>query len=376
MAIANANPFVQQRNLRAGSAYVRRSDRGVICVSGADRLTWLDGLVSQQVRALAPGASAETLILTPQGRVQYQLSVVDDGQCTFLILDTSAISELAEWLDAMIFSGDVTVREEPDLSVWGVFAGVANDVLATALAGDPVASASGAHSPDAHSPDATAPDVLASDTTAPVVWHDPWNALVSGGVQYATDQHPGAAWTYREYLVPSAAEPRVEAALNTAGFGPADLAAWDALRIATWRPRLEAEGDEALLPHEVDWMRSAVHMSKGCYRGQETVAKVHNLGAPPRRLVLLHLDGMSDTLPERGNEVLLDGTAVGHITSAARHGEDGPIALALVKRTTEETATLDVVTEETVARATQVVVVPTSAGHAVTVEKLPRLRDR
>jgi hypothetical protein len=85
---------------------------------------------------------------------------------------------------------------------------------------------------------------------------------------------------------------------------------------------------------------------------------------------------MSDTLPEHGNEVLLDGAPVGHITSAARHGEDGPIALALVKRSTSETAILDVVTEEAVARATQVIVVPTSAGHAVTVEKLPRLRDR
>jgi folate-binding Fe-S cluster repair protein YgfZ len=117
-------------------------------------------------------------------------------------------------------------------------------------------------------------------------------------------------------------------------------------------------------------------MSKGCYRGQETVAKVHNLGAPPRRLVLLHLDGMSDTLPERGNPVQLDGDTVGHITSAARHGEDGPIALALVKRATSEAATLDVLTDDAVARATQVVVVPSSAGHAVTVERLPRLRDR
>jgi folate-binding protein YgfZ len=356
MSIANANPFVQQRDLQAGNAYVRRSDRGVICLTGADRLTWLDGLVSQQVRALAPGSSAETLILTPQGRVQYQLSVVDDGRCTFLVLDATAVPELVEWLDAMIFSGDVEVRAEPALSVWGVFAGAANDVVASALAGGL--------------------DASASDVHVPVVWHDPWNALVAGGVQYASDQHPGEAWTYREYLVPSATERQVEAALEAAGIGLADFGAWDALRIAAWRPRLESEGDEALLPHEVDWMRSAVHMSKGCYRGQETVAKVHNLGAPPRRLVLLHLDGMSDTLPERGNDVTLDGATVGHITSAARHGQDGPIALALVKRTTDEAATLDVLTEETVARATQVVVVPTSAGHAVTVEKLPRLRDR
>ena len=130
MAIADANPFVQQRNLHAGTSYVLRPDRGVICLTGADRLTWLDGLVSQQVRAMAPGESVETLILTPQGRVQHQVSVVDDGRCCYLILNTSAIAELAEWLDAMIFSGDVSVQAAPDLSVWGVFAGTANDALA------------------------------------------------------------------------------------------------------------------------------------------------------------------------------------------------------------------------------------------------------
>ena len=350
MAIANANPFVQQRELLSGSAVVSRADRSVICLTGADRLTWLDGLVSQQVRALEPGRSVETLILTPQGRVQYQVSVVDDGARTSLILDASAAPALAEWLDAMIFSGDVAVHAQPELAVWGAFAGAASDACESALA--------------------------ESQEEAVAVWHDPWSALATGGVQYAAEPHPGNAWTYREYLVPLAAAARVTAALNAAGIGTVDLAAWDALRIAAWRPRLEAEGDDALLPHEVDWMRSAVHMSKGCYRGQETVAKVHNLGAPPRRLVLLHLDGMSDTLPEHGNEVLLDGVPVGHITSAARHGEDGPIALALVKRSTSETAILDVVTEDAVARATQVIVVPTSAGHAVTVEKLPRLRDR
>ena len=351
MAIANANPFIQQRELLSGSAVVPRADRSVVRLTGADRLTWLDGLVSQQVRALEPGCSVETLVLTPQGRVQYQVSVVDDGTRTFLILDAAAAPALTEWLDAMIFSGDVAVHAESEVTVWGAFAGAASHALESALAG-------------------------ATSGEAIVAWHDPWNALATGGVQYAAEPHPGNAWTYREYLVPLAATAQVTAALNAADIATAELGAWDALRIAAWRPRLEAEGDEALLPHEVDWMRSAVHMSKGCYRGQETVAKVHNLGAPPRRLVLLHLDGMSDTLPEHGNEVLLDGVPVGHITSAARHGEDGPIALALVKRSTSESAILDVVTEEAVARATQVIVVPTSAGHAVTVEKLPRLRDR
>jgi tRNA-modifying protein YgfZ len=75
-----------------------------------------------------------------------------------------------------------------------------------------------------------------------------------------------------------------------------------------------------------------VHLDKGCYRGQETVARVHNLGRPPRRLVRLHLDGSVDHLPAHGDPVQHDGKQVGFVGSAARHHELGPVALALVKR--------------------------------------------
>jgi folate-binding protein YgfZ len=112
--------------------------------------------------------------------------------------------------------------------------------------------------------------------------------------------------------------------------------------VAAWRPRLGFETDHRTIPHEVDWLRTAVHLHKGCYRGQETVARVHNLGRPPRRLVFLHLDGSGHTLPARGAAVELDGRAVGHLTSVARHFEDGPIALALVKRNTPVEAVLAV----------------------------------
>jgi folate-binding protein YgfZ len=123
--------------------------------------------------------------------------------------------------------------------------------------------------------------------------------------------------------------------------GPvAGVWALEALRIADGRPRLGLETDHRTIPHELGWLETAVHLDKGCYRGQETVARVHNLGRPPRRLVLRHLDGSESVLPEHGEPVLLGDRAVGTVTSAARHYELGPIALALVKRSTPVEETL------------------------------------
>jgi len=116
--------------------------------------------------------------------------------------------------------------------------------------------------------------------------------------------------------------------------------ALDALRVAAGRPRFGLETDHRTIPHEVGWIPSAVHLDKGCYRGQETVARVQNLGRPPRRLVLLHLDGSDSELPAHGDPVLLDGREVGRVTTAARHFELGPIALAVVKRSTPADADL------------------------------------
>jgi len=110
--------------------------------------------------------------------------------------------------------------------------------------------------------------------------------------------------------------------------------ALEALRIVSGRPRFGLETDHRTIPHEVGWLGSAVHLDKGCYRGQETVARVHNLGRPPRRLVLLHLDGSDSELPVHGDPVMVEDRQVGFVTSSARHYELGPVALALVKRST------------------------------------------
>jgi folate-binding protein YgfZ len=219
-----------------------------------------------------------------------------------------------------------------------------------------------------------------------------------GGHSYADrDHHPGHDWTYRETLV-RRSDLDALAALPADRLAVAGTLALEALRIEAWRPRLATEVDERTIPHELDWMRSAVHLAKGCYRGQETVAKVHNIGHPPRRLVMLHLDGSDGVLPERGAEVVLAPTAtadvapeaetaggaaeasevaapksVGHVTSVALHHELGPIALALVKRGTDEAAPLAVVADDLLVAAAQEIVVPASAGAAAGVPRLPRL---
>ena len=126
----------------------------------------------------------------------------------------------------------------------------------------------------------------------PLAWVDPWPPIGAGSVAYGpVDDHPGAGWRHREVLVPRAssrAGPSTE---------PVGMWAFEALRVEAARPRLGFETDHRTIPHELDWLRTAVHLEKGCYRGQETVARVHNLGRPPRRLVLLHLDGSEASLP-------------------------------------------------------------------------------
>src|SRR5258706_5976118 len=144
-----------------------------------------------------------------------------------------------------------------------------------------------------------------------------------------------------DLLVPRSA---VDGVVSTLGVPLAGLWAFEALRVSDRRPRLGKETDHRTLPAEVGWLADAVHLDKGCYRGQETVARVHNLGRPPRRLVLLHLDGVStDELPAQGTDVsTVDGRVVGFVGTAVRHHELGLVALAVVKRSVEDAESLRV----------------------------------
>ena len=331
------NLLGEQKRLAAGEAVVDLADRAVIALTGEDRLTWLDSLTSQSIAGLQPGQSAETLLLDPTGRLEYDIRVLDDGATTWLLVEGGEAPGLAEWLGRMVFMLRVEVTDRStEFATIGTLG---------------------------------APEIaVAAPNGVPLVWHDPWVTVVAGGHQYSlAAEHPSAAWTYSEILVPRSDLAAV-AALPVAG-----TRALEALRIAAWRPRLATEADERTIPHELDWLRSAVHLSKGCYRGQETIAKVHNLGHPPRRLVLLHLDGSEGVLPASGDAVLLDEVEVGRVTSAALHYELGPIALAVIKRTTDPAATLTVRAEVDIAAA-QEIIVPPSAGAEAEIPKLPRLR--
>src|SRR5262250_1768988 len=172
-----------------------------------------------------------------------------------------------------------------------------------------------------------------------------------------------------DVVVPRDRLPEISAALEHDGAAVAGLDAYEALRIAAHRPRLGLDTDHRTLPHEVGWIDTAVHLTKGCYRGQETVARVHNLGHPPRRLVFLHLDGSEDRLPGHGDPVTSEGTQVGFTGSVARHFELGPIGLALIKRTVPVDAAL----RAGGVPAAQEVIVPPDAGANVKVAlKRPR----
>lgn len=353
-------PLPEQRALEAGTAFVDLSHRGVVTVTGVDRLTWLNSMTSQQLTRLQPGESTETLLLDPNGRIERVIRVVDDGETAWLLVDAGSAEPLTAFLSRMRFALRVEVHDVSDeYAAVLAFAGRASDAL---------------------------------ETLAPVVvWVDPWAQVAPGGVQYAaTEAHAGADWSARQYVFPRAELARVAALDGADGLRAAGLLALEALEVRAWRPSQEADVDERAIPHELDWLRTAVHLNKGCYRGQETIAKVHNLGHPPRRLVMLHLDGSAGELPVAGALVYAAGAAtaerprpVGRITRAALHHEWGGIALALLKRSVAEDATLEVVAGETgadakapvteVIAANQDVIVPASAGRAREIPKLGRL---
>lgn len=341
------NPLGEQRALASGLAIAPLGDRAVIAVPGEDRLSWLDSLTSQAVAHLAPGESTELLVLDPQGRVEHVASVLDDGETTWLIVDAPDAEPLLAWLRRMRFRLRVDPRDaSAEVAVIGG--------TATALAALHPSAPNG----------------------VPLVWVDPWPRVAAGGWGYAaTEPHPGAERDWSEAIVSRAEESRIAAAAAAGEIALAGLSAADALRIAAWRPR-RADVDERSLPHELDWLRTAVHLSKGCYRGQETVAKVHNLGHPPRRLVALQLDGSDSVLPVSGAEVRLGDDVVGAVTSAALHFEDGPIALALVRRSVPVDADLAVETVEGPVAAAQEVIVPPEAGATANIPRMPRLSRR
>ena len=370
------NPLREQALLAQGQAWTWLS-RDVVEVSGADRLSYLTTVSSQVLTDLEnDGQSRQVLFLDANGHILYAalavsalvpapvsggLSGADDAartaaaaagqasassatpgasvpaekaapgeQSVLLLVDAGCGDGLAQLLNSRRFMLRVQAQVRPDLQVAGAI-------------GDGVQKLA---------------DVVKNLVTT---WHDPWPGITPGGSTYFTGaRHPGANYRAggvvvaleagqaapgQEQALGQEAAPGQEQALSqeaapgqATGLTQVGELAWEALRIEAGLPRWACEVDARAIPNELDWLRTGVHLNKGCYPGQETIARTVNLGRPPRRLVQLQLAGWQGQLPEVGARVYLPagdnpaGKAVGTITSVARHWELGNIALALVRR--------------------------------------------
>ena len=315
------DPHGEQRLLARGEGWVDLSHRGVITVTGPDRLSWLHSLTTQHVEALAPGGSALDLVLSPHGHVEHELHLVDDGTTTWITVERDRVAPLVAHLDRMRFLLRVEVAD------------VSGD---HAVVAEPLAERHPEH-----------PTFVLPHEFGELEAHD------DASLKYVP--HRPAVWVGREVVVP-----RADLAAYVEGRPGAGTWAWEALRVAAAVPRLGFETDHRTIPQEVGWVPSAVHLDKGCYRGQETVARVHNLGRPPRRLVQLHLDGSAGRTPARSEPVLHEGRVVGTLTSVALHADLGPVGLAVVKRSVPVDADLlgGADGDELVAASQEVVVIP------------------
>ncbi|SRX93519.1 hypothetical protein MSP7336_01757 [Mycobacterium shimoidei] len=296
------DPLAEQRAAQTDAVLVDRSHRAVLTLTGADRQTWLHSISTQHVSELTDGASTENLSLDGRGRVEDHWLQTELGGVTYLDTEPWRGEPLLDYLRRMVFWSEVTPAAA-ELAVLSL--------LGPRLAERAVLDAIGV-------------DALPAQMTAVPV-HGGFLRRMTG----ATGQ------LELDLLVARGRSAEWEQRLTQAGVRRAGVWTYEAHRVAAVRPRLGVDTDERTIPHEVGWIGGpgvgAVHLDKGCYRGQETVARVHNLGKPPRMLVLLHLDGSAER-PSTGDAVKADGRPVGRLGTVVDHVDLGPVALALLKR--------------------------------------------
>jgi folate-binding protein YgfZ len=293
------DPLGEQRAAAHSSVIIDRSHRPALQLTGNDRRTWLHTISSQHVSELPDGAVVENLSLDGQGRVEDHWIQTELDGVTVIDTEPWRVEPLLTYLRKMVFWADVLI-EPADLAVLSLLGpGIRDQAVLAALGIDALP---------------------APATAVPLAAGGFIRTMGSDEVDLLVPRDMAADW---------------HAKLVTAGVRPAGVWAYEAHRVAALRPRLGVDTDERTIPHEVGWIggpgEGAVHLDKGCYRGQETVARVHNLGKPPRMLVLLHLDGGADR-PATGDPVLAAGRAVGRLGTVVDHVDLGPIALALLKR--------------------------------------------
>ena len=291
------DPLGEQRAAMDEAVVVDRSHRAVLQLTGGERKSWLHNISTQHVSELPEGTVTQNLSLDGQGRVEDHWIQTELGDVTYLDTESQRGEPLLAYLRKMVFWAEVAI-EAADMAVLSL--------LGPQLADGRVLGALGL-------------DSLPAENTATPLPDGGFVRRMSG---------PGIEL---DLVVPSAQAADWLDRLTAAGVRRAGVWTYEAYRVVALRPRLGVDTDERTIPHEVGWIGNAVHLDKGCYRGQETVARVHNLGKPPRMLVLLHLDGSTDR-PATGDPVLAGGRAVGRLGTVVDHVDLGPVALALLKR--------------------------------------------
>ncbi|CAM4201320.1 Aminomethyltransferase [Mycobacterium basiliense] len=297
------DPLGEQRAAETDAVVVDRSHRAVLALTGKDRQTWLHSISTQHVSELPDGASTQNLSLDGQGRVEDHWIQTELGATTYLDTEPWRGEPLLTYLRKMVFWSEVSADSA--------------DLVVLSLLGPRLS-------------DQAVVDVLCLKALPDELTAAP---LPGGG--FVRRMPAPSGQIELDVVVPREESADWQRGLTQAGVRPAGVWAYEALRVAAGRPRLGVDTDERTIPHEVGWIggpgAGAVHLDKGCYRGQETVARVHNLGKPPRMLVLLHLDGSADR-PSTGDAVVAGGRSVGRLGTVVEHVDLGPISLALLKR--------------------------------------------
>lgn len=311
------DPMREQRTLATAVGLVDRSNRDVVAVPGEERASWLHTLTTQHLADLSAMQGTELLVLSPNGHVEQHALVTEDGATAWLDTEPGAGAGLLKYLEMMRFFTRVEPRDATaEIAVLSLVGPGAADVIPG----------------------------LAEPRVNPV----PGAKFAAGEVPAgATSLYPVRETEFglarRVPLGVDLLVPRAEksAVIEKLGVPLAGLWAYEALRVERRIPRLGWESDHRTIPAEAEFLAAAVHLDKGCYRGQETVARVHHLGRPPRRLALLHFDGIAtDQPPAQGTPVIREGREVGFIGTAVRHHELGLIALAVLKRTATDGLTV------------------------------------
>ena len=261
---------------------------GVVAVEGPDREAFLQGQLTQDVRGLAPGAARLAAGLTPKGKVLFFATLVAEPERLILVLPLTAVPTVVAHLSRYAAFQKTTVRDASE--------------------GRLLAELYGAAAASVPTPD--------GGTRLP-----PWGEI-AGGI-----------------LAPDAAREALEAALAAAGSVPVSEATAEALRIEAGRPRLGADATDAHLPDEVG-LEAAISRTKGCYVGQEVVARRKTYGKPTRRLVGFRFeDGLLPPGTPLASPDRLD-RELSRVTSAAVSARLGPIGLGVASFEAADGATL------------------------------------